>query len=209
MSAVRRAGEAPRGRVVTRGRFARERMDRRRDEVTRILREGKGSGEELLPLIYDELRSIAQGRMAGERSGHTLQATALVHEAYLRLVGDQRMDWRDRKHFYGAAAEAMRRVLVDHARRAKSLKRGGDRERVTLGAAEEAAVLSPDEVLLLDDALGRLEAEDPRAAAVARLRFLSGLSVEETAAALEISERSVHREWTYARARLFELFGEE
>lgn len=182
-------------------------MSQRREEVTRLLAEE--DSEKLLPLVYDELKEIASKRMGGERSGHTLQATALVHEAWMRLSGDDDMEWRSRGHFYAAAAEAMRRVLVDHARRAKSLKRGGDRHRVTLGAAEGAVEIDADRLIALDEALDRLAAEDERASAVARLRFLSGLSVEETAQALDISVRSVHREWTYARARLLELLGAE
>jgi RNA polymerase sigma factor (TIGR02999 family) len=187
-------------------------MSDRRDDVTRILQQGEDPQQELLPLIYEELRGIAGHRMSNERAGHTLQATALVHEAYLRLVGDRDMAWRDRGHFYSAAAEAMRRILIDHARRVRSKKRGGDHQRVTLGTPEAPDThmeLGADNVLALEEALGRLEAEDPRAAAVTRLRFFSGLSVQETAHALEISERSVHREWTYAKARLFEILGEE
>lgn len=182
-------------------------MDRH-EEVTRILKAGLGDRErqaELLPLVYDELRHLAGRRMSDERAGHTLQATALVHEAYMRLVHDEGMEWQSRRHFYGAAGEAMRRVLIDHARRVKSLKRGGDRARVTLGAEDLACELDADELLSLDDALTQLEEEDPRAAAVTRLRYFSGLNVEETAKVLEVSERTVHREWTYARARLSEL----
>jgi len=180
----------------------------RHEEVTRILRGGLGDEErqaELLPLVYDELRGLAARRMSDERAGHTLQATALVHEAYMKLVHDQDMEWQSRRHFYGAAGEAMRRVLIDHARKVKSLKRGGDRARVTLGAGELACDLDADALLSLDDALTRLEEEDPRAAAVTRLRYFSGLNVEETAKALDVSERTVHREWTYARARLSEF----
>jgi len=177
-------------------------------DVTRLLREGADAQGRLLPLIYDELRSIAQRRMSGERSGHTLQATALVHEAYLKLVDEAATEWRDRGHFYSAAAEAMRRILIDHARKMRSLKRGGDRRRVTLGGPEGQVELDYEQILALGDALDRLQAEDERAAAVTRLRFLAGLSVEETARALGISERSVHREWTYARARLVEILGE-
>ena len=185
------------------------RMRDRQLEVTQLLRDGDDRREELLPLVYDELQVIARHRMARERANHTLQATVLVHEAYMKLVGQEQMDWRSRKHFYGAAAEAMRRILIDHARKVKSLKRGGDRQRVTLGAPEAPVDLEPDQLLALDESLNRLEAEDAQAAAVTRLRFFSGLSVEETAKALEISERSVHRKWTYARARLFELLDEE
>jgi RNA polymerase sigma factor (TIGR02999 family) len=173
--------------------------------VTRLLRAGEAGRAELLERIYDELRRIAAARMRRERAHHTLQATALVHEAWVRLVGDERVDWRGRSHFFSAASEAMRRVLVDHARRAKSDKRGGGAQRVTLGAADAQLELSAERAVELNDALERLSAEDETAAAVARLRFLTGLSVEETAAALETSVRTVHREWSFARARLGEL----
>ena len=182
-------------------------MNERQEEVTRILQSDR-VGEDLLPLVYEELHALARGQMSRERAGHTLQATALVSEAYLRLVGDTEMAWKSRRHFYAAAGEAMRRVLVDHARRVRSQKRGGDRKRATLGAVDAAVELDADQVLALDDALEKLEAEDARAAAVTRLRFFAGLSVEETAQALETSARSVHREWAYARARLFELLEE-
>lgn len=181
----------------------------RRTRLTQLLQEGAGS-EALLPLVYEELRAIAAGRMGVERAGHTLQATALVHEAYVRLLADERPGWRDRGHFFAAAAEAMRRILIDHARRVRSQKRGGDLQRVTLGGREGSGgdlELGPDELIALDEALERLAAEDPRAAEVTRLRFFAGLSVEETAAALELSVRSVHREWAFARARLVELLG--
>jgi RNA polymerase sigma factor (TIGR02999 family) len=179
----------------------------RADEVTAILRSG-ADPQRLLPLVYDELRQIAAKRMAGERKDHTLQATALVHEAYVRLARDQDMDWQSRRHFYGAAAEAMRRVLVDHARKVNADKRGGDLERVTLGGAEVAADFDQEQILALSDALETLAAEDAQAAEVVRLRFLAGLSALETAEALGVSERTVHREWTFARARLFELLGD-
>jgi RNA polymerase sigma factor (TIGR02999 family) len=142
--------------------------------------------------------------MRGERADHTLQATALVHEAWLRLADHQNADWRDRAHFFAAAAEAMRRILIDNARRAGAEKRGGGRERVTLGALESEVEAEPVEAAELAEALVRLEQHDPRAAEVTRLRFFAGLSVEDTARALGITPRTVHREWTYARARLFE-----
>lgn len=185
--------------------------DDARTRVTRLLRQGGEPGPELFGLVYEELRAIASRRMGNERAGHTLQATALVHEAWLRLAGDEASGWRDRGHFYAAASEAMRRILIDHARRVRSQKRGGGAQRVTLGteATPDAQVeLEAEELLALDEALGRLEREDARAAEVTRLRFFGGLSVEETAQALGISERSVHREWTFGRARLFELLGE-
>ncbi len=146
--------------------------------------------------------------MRSERGDHTLQATALVSEAWVRLVGDVDMSWRDRGHFYSAASEAMRRVLIDHARKAGAQKRGGGAQRVTLGAADAAVDMEPARLLALDEALRRLASEDERAAAVASLRFLSGLSVEETAKALDTSVRTVHREWNFARARLSELIDE-
>jgi RNA polymerase sigma-70 factor, ECF subfamily len=178
--------------------------EERRAEVTRLLRAGAEGREQLFELVYTELRGIAGGRMHGEHAGHTLQATALVHEAWLRLVDHRNVDWLDRGHFFAAASEAMRRILIDHARRAGAEKRGGDRERVTLGALESALEVEPEEAVALAEALMRLEQHDPRAAEVTRLRFFAGLSVEDTARALGLTVRTVHREWTYARARLFE-----
>ncbi|TAH34322.1 MAG: sigma-70 family RNA polymerase sigma factor [Planctomycetota bacterium] len=181
-------------------------MEDRRLELTRLLQAG-AAGDELLPLVYEELRLIARRRMLEERAGHTLQATALVHEAWFRVAGSSEVEWRNRRHFYAAAAEAMRRILIDHARRAKSQKRGGGARKISLGAADAPALLDADQVLGLSVAFERLAEEDPEAAEVTRLRFYAGLSAAETAAALEISERTVHRKWTYARARLFELLG--
>lgn len=183
--------------------------DAERGQVTRLLHLGGPGRDDLLDLVYGELRQIAQRRITGERKNHTLQATALVHEAYLKLVDEDRVAWQGRGQFYGAAAEAMRRVLIDHARKVKSAKRGGEFKRVTLGAAEMAMEVSAERIIDLSDALEKLAGEDPRSAEVARLRFLSGLTIEEVAFALELSERTVHREWTYARARLVELMGDE
>lgn len=174
-------------------------------ELTRILQGGEAARGELLPLVYGELKGIAAKRMRGERGEHTLQATALVHEAWVRLAGNHAIEWRDRRHFFGAAAEAMRRVLIDHARKVRSEKRGGDLDRVTLGAPEAPSRFDAAELLALDEALERLAAEDARAAAVVQLRFFAGLTMPEVAASLEVSERSAHREWAFARARLFEL----
>jgi RNA polymerase sigma factor (TIGR02999 family) len=185
-------------------------VDDRQQHVTRILQNvssREDAWSELLPLVYDELRQLAERRMANERVAHTLQATALVHEAYMRLVGDNQMDWNGRRHFFGAAAEAMRRVLVDHARKVKANKRGGDRLRVSLSVGELAEEDDPDKVLALDEALTQLESEDGRAAEVARLRYFTGLSVAETALAMDVSERTVMREWAFARARLTQLLG--
>jgi len=161
----------------------------------------------LAETVYNQLRAIAQRKLAQERTGHTLQATALVHEAYMRLGladgGEARPDTR----FYGAAAEAMRRILIEHARARKAAKRGGDRERVDwteaiAGAADLANVIDPAEFEALDGAILRLQEHDPRAAEVVRLRFFAGLGIEEVARALDISPRSVKRDWQYARAWL-------
>jgi RNA polymerase sigma factor (TIGR02999 family) len=179
--------------------------------VTRILQsfnDREGAAEELLPLIYEQLRAIAQRRMAGERSDHTLQATALVHEAFVRLIGDREISWESRGQFFGAAAEAMRRILIDHARRRGSAKRGGGQAPRPLSVVDLATEYDPAEILAVDEALTRLEKEDERAADVVRLRFFAGLDVDETAAALGVSQRTVMREWAFARARLFEMLQE-
>lgn len=161
--------------------------------------------EAQLARLHAELRRIAAQRMRRERPGHTLQPTALLHEAWLRLAGEGAPPIAERGRFLAAASEAMRRVLVDHARRARARKRGGARGRVTLGAAELAVELPLERALAVGEALAVLAAEDEQAATVARLRWLAGLSVAETAAALRLSERTVHREWDYAKARLAEL----
>lgn len=174
---------------------------------------GEGSAtatNELLPLVYEQLRRTAQKYLAQERKDHTLQATALVHEAYARLVGGAAIDWKDRAQFYFATAEAMRRILVEHARSRARIKRGGDgqrpMQRVSLDAADRGADggldTDPEQILMLDAALRRLEEEDRQAADVVRLRYYAGLSVAETAAALGVSPSTVDREWAYARARL-------
>jgi len=179
-------------------------------DVTRILyaiEDGDAkAAAELLPVVYDQLRKIAQQRMSGERAGHSLEATALVHEAYLRLVGDdgEGLRWANRAHFFAAAAEAMRRILVDHARGKGRLKRGGGQARLSLSvAALGAEDENSDEILALDEALRRLEKQDERMARIVSLRFFAGLGVEETAQALEISPRTVKRDWATARAWLF------
>lgn len=182
-----------------------------RRHVTQLL-EMAGAGdarasEELLPLVYDELRRLARGQMKNERGGpggQTLQATALVHEAYLRLVGDTELRWQNRAHFFGAAARAMRRILVDRARHRGRRKRGGDWERVELGDQSLPGAVAgggPD-LVGLDAALERLEAEDSRKAEVVMLRYFAGLSIEETAAALSLSPATVKNEWMFARAWL-------
>jgi len=168
------------------------------------LGEGEASaGEQLLPLVYDELRRLAQSRMGREPAGHTLQATALVHEAYLRLVGNQDLRWQSRAHFFGAAALAMRRILVERARRVRRERHGGGRARLPLEDVD--AALDPESLDLaaLDEALKDLETIDERMAQVVSLRFFAGLNVEETAAALDISPRTVKREWSVAKVWLY------
>ena len=155
---------------------------------------------ELLPLVYEELRKLAAARMAAERPGQTLQATALVHEAYLRLVGDQRFD--SRSHFFAAAAEAMRRILVNHARDRKRLKRGGGRAQLELLDQADSLAEDPNLVLSLDELLTRLGEEDATAARVAHLHLFGGLSVEEAGAASGVSRAVAYRNWKYARAWL-------
>jgi RNA polymerase sigma factor (TIGR02999 family) len=157
---------------------------------------------ELLPLVYDELRKLAAAKMAAEGLGHTLDATALVHEAYLRLVGDQRFDGRG--HFFAAAADAMRRILVNHARDRKRLKRGGGRVRLELLDQIGTLAEDPDLVLSLDELLTRLESEDAAAAKVAHLHVFGGLSVAEAGEALGVSRAVAYRNWKYARAWLRE-----
>ncbi len=165
--------------------------------------------DELLPLVYDQLRRIAQQKMMEERPGHTFQATALVHEAYLKLVGSQDIKWTSRAHFFAAAGEAMRRILVDHARERGRIKRGGDRDRVPLNVADLAAEQNSSQILALDEVIRRLEREDARAFRVVMLRFFAGLSVEETANAMDVSERTVKREWAFARAWLYNALRDE
>ncbi len=176
-------------------------------EVTRILsamEQGEPHlAEQLLPLVYNELRRLAAAKLAQERPGQTLQATALVHEAYVRLVDvEKAKHWNSRGHFYAAAAEAMRRILVEQARRKKTQKRGGARKRIDLADAELASHSSPEGFLVLDDALSRLAQEDAGAAGVAKLRLFTGLSVEDASQVLGISRATAFRHWTYARAWL-------
>jgi RNA polymerase sigma factor (TIGR02999 family) len=184
-------------------------------QLSAIAKGDAKAAEQLLPLVYAELRALARSRMRHERRDHTLQATELVHEAYVRLVHDAEVGWEGRGHFFGAAAEAMRRILIEHARARGRVKRGGDDQgrpprklSLTLGGvADLAAQGDPEEVFALDEAIQRLEAHDARLAQVVRLRFYAGLSVEETASALGVAPRTVKRDWTFARAWLFEALG--
>lgn len=184
------------------------------NDVTRILSAIEAgdphAAAELLPLVYDELRRLAAQRMAQEKPGQTLQATALVHEAYLRLMGDgQGQHWDHRGHFFAAAAEAMRRILVDATRRKQTVRHGGEHRRVPLHDYHRI-IESPDDLLALDEALSRFSAEEPAKAKLVKLRFYAGMSIPESAAALGISVASAERWWAYARTWLFsELQGGE
>ena len=177
------------------------------ENLTRILdqiADGDASAaDQLLPLVYQQLRVIARQRMATENPGHTLQATALVHEAFVKLAGARKVDWQNAAHFYAAAAEAMRRILVDHARGKQCKKRGGRAARSMANEADLAATENPEEILALDESFCRLEQQEPEAAAIVRLRFFAGLSVDQTAEALGLSPRTVDRRWKFARAWMF------
>ena len=182
-------------------------------DVTRILeRAEQGDGkaaEELLPIVYEELRKVAAQKLAHELPGQTLQATALVHEAWLRLNHPEPQSWEGRTHFFGAAAEAMRRILIENARRKGSLKGGGGLEKLDLDKVDVAANADEDTLLAVNAALEKLALEDARSAEVVKLRFFVGMSNTEAADALGISERSVRRCWIFARAWLYgELGGE-
>jgi len=161
------------------------------------------AAEELLPLVYDELRKLATCRMANEAPGQTLQPTALVHEAWLRLAGHEAQQWDSRAHFFGAAAEAMRRILIENARRKKALRHGGGQERLDVQEIEIAAPAQDDELLAINEALDKLAAMDKAKAELVKLRFFVGLSIEEAAGVLRISEATAKRWWVYARAWLF------
>ena len=176
-------------------------------DITEVLRDlmagRKGAREELQPLVYEELRRLARRRLEQEQPGPTLQPTALVHEAYLRLLGPVDQEWNNRAHFFGAAAEAMRRVLIDHVRSKNRIKRGGDQVFSVRLDPDQVAETEADEFLALDAALSRLEEVDPLKAEVVKLRFYGGLTIQEVARALDISHRSAQRYWAFARAWLY------
>jgi len=176
-------------------------------DVTQLLRDwrqgNRAAFDQLIPLVYDELRRLAKRHLQRQSPGHTLQTTSLVHEAYLRLIDQQNIEWQNRAHFFAVAARAMRFLLVDHARARQYAKRGGGVRQVTL---DEVAVVSPernDDLLALDEALSRLAALDPRKSQIVELRYFGGLSAEEAAEALGVSEITVKREWLKARAWLY------
>jgi RNA polymerase sigma factor (TIGR02999 family) len=179
-------------------------------EVTQLLNAiGRGDPQasaELLPIVYDELRKLAAQRLAQEKPGQTLQATALVHEAYLRLLGTNGADppWNSRGHFFGAAAEAMRRILVESARRKQRVRHGGELHRVDFDEQLQVGDSTNVDLLALDELLKQLAAEEPEVDEVVKLRYFAGLTIEETAQALQLSVRTVNRHWAYARAWLYE-----
>src|SRR5262245_30570676 len=177
-------------------------------DVTEILRQierGEAvAAEKLLPLVYDEWRRLAAARLRGEAQGNSLQATALVHEAYLRLVGqDEPQSWDSRGHFFAAAAEAMRRILVESARRKKRIRHGGGRQRIDWEAAASLSAEPSEDLVALDEALGKLAAEDPAKAELVKLRFFAGLTMPEIARVMSISLATAERYWTYARTWLY------
>jgi len=177
-------------------------------DVTRILQAAQNgepaAADQLLPLVYDELRRLANARMANEAAGQTLQPTALVHEAWLRLVGNENQKWDGRGHFFAAAAEAMRRILIDRARRKRRIKHGGELQRVDFNTLDVAIVTDDEQLLAVDEALQKLEARDSVSAQLIKLRFFAGLTNLEAARLVGIPERSAKRSWAYARAWLFE-----
>ncbi len=179
-------------------------------ELTQLLRawtEGdQRAFERLIALVYENLRRMARHRLANERAGHTLQPTALVNEVYLRIVGETKINWQNRAHFFGACARTMRRILVDHARKRKARKRGGGATLLTLAGVDERHIGKKDrtvDLIALDEALTQLEAMDPRQSRIVELKFFAGLSIQETAEELDVSASTVKQEWTKARAWLF------
>ena len=177
-------------------------------DVTRILnaieRGDAKATDELLPLVYNELRLLAAQKLSRESPGQTLQATALVHEAYIRLVGGAPQSWENRAHFFGAAAEAMRRILIENARRKQRLKRGGRNDRLALEEAMVTAETPGIDLLALDEALARLEDKDPEKAHLVKLRYFAGLTTSQAADVLQISVATANRHWSYARSWLFQ-----
>jgi RNA polymerase sigma factor (TIGR02999 family) len=182
------------------------------NDVTRILsaiEQGDAkAADELLPLVYEELRHLATHKMSKEKPGQTLQATALVHEAYIRLVGSEARGWNSRGHFFAAAAEAMRRILIDNARRKKSLKHGGGQKKIDINDVELAIETPSDDLIALDEALERLTKMDKVKADLVKLRYFAGLTLEQSADLLNLSERTAKRYWAHARAWLYRQVNE-
>ena len=179
--------------------------DDRTSQITEILNSIGDQGspaDQLLPIVYDDLHALAEKYLRAESAGHTLQPTALVHEAYMKLVDQTRVDWQGRTHFFAVGAQAMRRILVDHARRRRAAKRGGDRQRITVDEQLLAAGRRDEDLLALDEALKKLADLDSQQSKMVELRFFGGLNVAETAAALGMSKRTAEREWTMVRSWL-------
>jgi RNA polymerase sigma factor (TIGR02999 family) len=168
----------------------------------------KAASEELVPLVYDELRRMASSLMVTERPGQTLQATSLVHEAWLRIVGTEDRSWNNRVHFFRAAAQAMRRILVERARHKTRLRHGGAWERLNIDDVQLADARPDERILLIDEALSRLEKEDPESARITTLKFFGGFTNREIAKTLDLTERTVERRWAYAKACLIHLIGQ-
>jgi RNA polymerase sigma factor (TIGR02999 family) len=179
-------------------------------DLTRIMNAAQSgdpkAAEELLPLVYGELRKLAAAKMANEMPGQTLQPTALVHEAWLRLVGNENQKWNGRAHFFGAAAEAMRRILIDNARRKRAARHGGGQARLDINEIEIATAVAADELLAVNDALETLAAQEPQMAELVKLRYFVGLTTEDAAEVLGISVRTADRWWSYSRAWLYQEF---
>ena len=178
------------------------------NDVTRILtaieRGDAGAADQLLPVVYEELRRLAAQKLSREKPGQTLQATALVHEAYLRLVGTEGQTWKSRTHFFAAAAEAMRRILIENARRKHRLRHGGGLQKVELDSADIAKSCPPEDLIALDEALAKLAEEEPIVAELVKLRYFAGLTIEQAAEMLGVSRRTADRYWAYARAWLYQ-----
>jgi len=167
------------------------------------IRGKKGAVDELLPQVYNELRKISSKYLRDEYKNHTLQTTELVHEAYIKLIGDQNISWQNRAHFFGIAAQSMRQILVDHARKRKSLKRGEGKSNISLDEVFEISEKTDDQIIALDEALKRLETLEERSSKIVELRYFSGLTIEETAEVLNISPATAKRDWNFAKAWLY------
>src|SRR5262245_5018143 len=181
-------------------------MTSRPDEITQLLiawnQGNQRARDELTPLIYDELRRLARGLMRRERPGHTLQPTALVNEAFLRLIDQSHVNWQNRAHFFGAAARLMRQILISHAEARRAAKRGGDAQRISLDDADHFAATPEIDLIVLDEALRRLERLDPQQGRIVEMRYFSGLTIDEIAEAIGVSPATVKRDWSMARAWL-------